>query len=145
MGFDLRRLRRGEWLVALSAVVLLVSMFALSWFGSIGPTSGWDVLIHERWFILLTIVVALALVVTQATRRSPAVPVSLSVIVFVIALINLAWLFYRVVISVPADQQAGAWIGLVSAAGIVVGAFLSMRQEGISERDAPSEIEKVDL
>ena len=145
MSFDLRRLRRGEWLVALSAIVLLVSMFALAWFGSYGPTSGWDVLIHERWFILLTIALALALVVTQATRRSPAVPVSLSVIVFVIALINLAWLFYRVVISVPADQQAGAWIGLVSAAGIVVGAFLSMREEGISERDAPAEIETVDL
>lgn len=145
MGFDLRRLRRGEWLVALSAVVLLVSMFALSWFGSSGATSGWDVLIHERWFILLTIVLALALVVTQATRRSPAVPVSLSVIVLVIALINLAWLFYRVVISVPPDRQAAAWIGLVSAAGIVVGAFLSLRQEGISERDAPPEIEKVDV
>lgn len=145
MSFDLRRLRRGEWIVALSAVVLLVAMFALPWFGSYGKNSGWDTLIHERWFVLVTIGIALALVITQATRRSPAVPVTLSVIVTVVALINFAWMFYRVVISVPGDQQAGAWIGLVSAAGIAVGGFFSLRDEGIAKRDAPAEIERVEL
>jgi hypothetical protein len=160
MRLDPSRLRRPEWIVAASAVLLLVFMFALKWYApndvlaraaaTLGfkvSVNGWHGLAHLRWLVLLTILLALALVYFQATRRPPAIPVSLSMIVTVLALLTLLGLFYRVVISVPGTdvRKAGAWLGLASAAALLYGAFESMRTEGIAERDGPGEIETVRL
>ena len=160
MSLDASRLRRPEWIVAASAVLLLVFMFALNWYapndvlaraaatlGFNASVNGWHGLAQLRWLVLLTILLALALVYFQATRRAPAIPVSLSMIVTVLALLNLLGLLYRVVISVPGTdvRKAGAWLGLASAAALLYGAFESMRTEGIAERDGPGEIETVRL
>ncbi len=156
MGFDPRRLRRGEWLVALSAVVLLASMFLLNWYGPAGASSAansgassnaWNSLSNTRWLMLVTVAVAFALVYFQGSRRSPAVPVSLSVFVSVFAFIAVLALIYRVFIDLPGNGQveakAGAYVGLVSAIAMLVGGFLSMRDEGITDRDAPQKIETI--
>jgi hypothetical protein len=45
-----------------------------------------------------------------------------------------------VLINPPASEQTGAVLGLISAIGLAYGGFLSLREEGISRRDAPSEI-----
>jgi hypothetical protein len=36
--------------------------------------------------------------------------------------------------------RAGAYLGLLSAIGIMVGGYLSLRQEGVARRDAPANI-----
>jgi hypothetical protein len=161
--FDPSRLRRGEVIVGAGAVALLASMLALKWYGlsselsptasSLGlPTSvnGWHGLTQLRWLMLVAVVCGLALFYTQATRRAPAVPASLSVIVTVIGLVTSLALLYRVVINEPGpdsviEQKAGAFVGLASAIAIFVGGFLSMREEGVAEADAPREIEVVTL
>ena len=86
----------------------------------------------------------------QATRRSPAVPVTLSVLVFVVALITLIALIYRVLINEPGpnsliDQKPGAFIGLIATLAITIGAFLSMREEGIAAADGPAEIPTISV
>lgn len=162
MRFDLARLRRGEVIVGASGLVLLASLFLLKWFGLSGAllrlakgfgtsssVTGWNSLSHVRWLTLVTIIVALLLVVFQAGKRSPAVPVSLSVITFVLALVNALALIYRVLISLPGPDSAfhrklGAWIGLVAALALVAGGYLSIRQEGVLERDGPGEVPTVD-
>lgn len=141
-----------------SAVVLLASMFWLKWYalndvlartaatlGFSRSVNGWHGLTSLRWLVLVTVLCALALVCFQASRRAPAIPVSLSVIVTVLSLLTVLALFYRVVIDVPGDQarKAGAWLGLASAAALLYGAFLSLRTEGIAQRDGPTEIETV--
>ena len=96
MELDLGRLRRGELIAAGSAVVLLVVMFLLKWYGVGGvvgafaaragisaSVNGWHALTILRWLMLLTIIAALALAYLQASQRSPALPVSASVIVTV--------------------------------------------------------------
>jgi hypothetical protein len=157
MDVDPSRLRHGEWIAAASALLLLVLMLFVPWYGvsatgastaGSGRTTsytGWTVLTDLRWLILLTVVAALALAYLQASRRAPAIPASMSVIVTVLALITVLALLYRVVISVPGrlDQKAGAFLGLASALGILYGAYASMRQEGIAGRDGPQEIETV--
>jgi hypothetical protein len=100
--------------------------------------------------MLLTVVCGLALVYLQAARRAPAIPVSVSVIVTVLALLTVLVLIYRVLINEPGsdaviEQKPGAFVGLASAVAIAVGGYLSMREEGIAERDAPPEIETVSL
>ena len=78
MDFDASRLRRGEWLAGASAVLLAIFLVGGKWYGGAGRTggslTGWQALTDLRWLLLVTIVAAVGLVFTQATRRAPALP-----------------------------------------------------------------------
>jgi hypothetical protein len=136
---DLRpsRLRRGELIAGAGAVALLVFMLAVNWAGS---RTGWQALVTLRWLIAVTIAVTFALVLTQIGRRSPAIPVTLSVIVTVLGAISVLALIYRVLINPAAHQHAGAYLGLLSALALAYGGFRSMREEGIAPGDGPRDI-----
>lgn len=141
MDLDPGRLRRGELLAGTGAVLLLVFLLAGKWYGhGSGARTGWQALTSLRWLLVVTIAAALALVAAQVTRRSPAIPVTLSMIVAVLGLITVLALIYRVLISPAAHEQAGAFLGLLSAIGLAYGGYLSLREEGIARRDAPREI-----
>jgi hypothetical protein len=144
MDFDLARLRRGEQLAGASAVLLLVFVFVLEWYDGAGRTggslSGWQGLVDLRWLLLVTIAAALALVFVQATRRAPAVPVTMSMIVIILGLVSAVALAYRVLISAPAHQQVGAYLGLLATLGLAVGGYLSLRREGLAARDERTDI-----
>jgi hypothetical protein len=137
MDFDASRLRRGELLAGAGAVLLLVFMLAGKWAGS---RSGWEALVSLRWLVAVTIGAAFGLVVVQTTRRAPAVPVTMSLIVTVLGIITVLALIYRVLINPPAQEHAAAYLGLLSAIGLAYGGYLSMREEGIARRDAPRDI-----
>jgi hypothetical protein len=154
MGIDFSRLRPGEIIAGASGVLLLVFMFVLPWYdvkSTLGVSTrlnGWHALTHLRWLMIVTVIAALALAYFQAARRAPAIPVTLSVIVTVLALLTVLLLIYRVLINVPGgdglvDVRAGAYLGLLSALALLYGGFASMRQEGISPSDAPTEIETI--
>jgi hypothetical protein len=129
-------------LAGAAAVLLAVLMLAVHWYGA---RTGWQVLTSARWLVLITVLAALALAFTQVSRRAPAVPVTLSLIVTVVGTVNGLWLLYRVAISAGAHQRAGSWVALVTAWLIVVGGFWSLRREGISPADEPREIPVVRL
>ncbi len=137
MGIDPARLRRGELLAGAGAVLLTVLMLAGKWAGG---RSGWQALVSVRWLLAVTIILAFALVITQVSRRSPAVPVTLSLVLTVLGPISVLALIYRVLISPPAHQHAAAYLGLLSALGLAYGGYLSLREEGVARRDAPGEI-----
>jgi hypothetical protein len=128
-------------LAGASAVLLLVFMLFGKWYGGGGGSrTGWESLVGLRWLLAATIAAAFGLVITQATRRAPAVPVTISLLVAVLGVISVLALIYRVLINPPAHEQVGAFLGLVSAVGIAYGGYLSLREEGIARRDAPREI-----
>jgi hypothetical protein len=145
---SLDRLRAGELIAGASAVALLVFLFVPEWYalkGNFARTAtilhartswnGWWGLSGARYLVLVTIAVALALVYFQATERSPAVPVTLSVIVTVLGVASVIAVLYRVLAGPPSGgslvaQQAGAYLGLVASVGIAYGGFASMREEG---------------
>ena len=144
----LSRLRAGEWVVTAGSVVALVSLFALPWFRKFpfAPTSdGWNGFSHGRWVLAVTIVAGLALFLFQAMRRSPAIPVTLSLFVMLLGAVSAAWLIYRLLISPPhATREAGGFIALASALAIAYGGWLSLHEEGIAPEDAPAEIPTVE-
>jgi hypothetical protein len=140
MDFRVARLRAGEMVAGLSALALLVLMLVVHWYGA---RTGWQSLAHLRWLALATIVGALALTWFQATRPAPAIPSTISILVIVIGLVTVVWLAYRVVVSSPAHQHVGTVLGLICACGIVAGAFVSLRQEGIAPMDEPADIPTV--
>ncbi len=141
MDFRASRLRSGEIIAAIAAVILLVDLLAPSWYsvgGAPGPSvTGWEALTVMRWLILVTVAVALALAWFQATRRAPALPSSLSVIATVLGTITTLTLIWRVVISLPGPDgpagsisaEVGAYVGLVSALLLAAGALWSLREE----------------
>jgi hypothetical protein len=144
MDFDLSRLRRCELLAGAGAALLLVFMLALSWYGGSGRAggslTGWEALTNLRWLLVLTIAAALVLVFVQVTRRAPAIPVTMSMFVAILGLISALALVYRVLVNPHPHQQAGAYLGLIAAIAIAGGGYWSMRREGISSKDAPSDI-----
>jgi hypothetical protein len=144
MDFDASRLRRGEWLAGATAVLLAIFLVGGKWYGGTGPTggsmTGWQALTDLRWLLLVTIVAAAALVFTQATRQAPAVPATMSLVVMLLGVVSVLALIYRVLISPPPHQEAAAYLGLLSAIGVTVAGYLSLREEGIARRDAPTEI-----
>jgi hypothetical protein len=150
-------------IVGAGGLVLLASTFLLSWYGftlSPGPSSakvviatslnGVHALTTTRWLILAVIVASGLLVYLQGTRPAPALPVTLSLIVMLLGDVCVVALIYRVLIALPGpsgatDQQLGAWIGLISACAIAGGGYLSLREEGISPKDAPTDIPTVSV
>jgi cytochrome bd-type quinol oxidase subunit 2 len=146
MDFDPGRLRRGELLAGAGAVLLLVFMLAGEWYGrGAHARTGWESLTTLRWLALVTILAAFVLLITQMTRRAPAIPVTMSLIVTVLGLITVLALIYRVLISPAAHEQAAAYLALLSALALACGGYLSLRQEGIARCDAPAEIPLVRL
>jgi cytochrome bd-type quinol oxidase subunit 2 len=144
MDFDPSRLRRGEMLAGASAVLLAIFMVGGKWYGGAGRTggslTGWQALTNLRWLLLVTILAAVGLVFAQVSRRAPAVPVTMSLIVMLLGIVTVVALIFRVLIDPPPHQQAGAYLGLLSALGIALGGYFSLRQEGIARRDAPNDI-----
>lgn len=146
MQFVPSRLRRGELLAGAGAVLLLVFMFVLHWEGhGAGALTGWQCLRGLRWLLLVDSLVALVLVVLQATRRAPALPVAFSLIVSVLGTITVLALIYRVLIDPAAGQQLGAYLCLAAALVIAGGGYLSLRTEGILPSDGPQDIPTVSL
>jgi hypothetical protein len=144
MSFDPSRLHRGEWIVGAGSVVLLASMLLLPWYGSSHTVDGWNGLKHLRWLVVVTLVAAGAMLLFQATRRAPAIPVTIDLFVSVLGGLTSAWLVYRVAIDPVAGRKIGGWVALAGAIAIAYGGFDATRRQGIEPQDAPAVIPTVD-
>lgn len=161
MGFEWSRLRRAEIAAGVAAVVLLLAMFLLPWYGYKGDLAplaaklgvktsadAWHSLSTTRWLMLLTIAAALALVYLQGTRPSPALPATFSLFVWLLGGLTSLVLIYRVLINVPGpndvvSRDVGGFVGLVASIVIGFAGYRSLRAEGIAPHDAPKEIPTV--
>jgi hypothetical protein len=151
MSFDPSRLHRGELIVGAGSVVLLASLLLLPWYGYAGAAparsrtlDGWHALTHLRWLVVVTVLVAGVFLFFQATRRAPAIPVTLSLLVVVLGGLSAAWLLYRVGINPAGGRKVGGWVALASAIAIAYGGGSSLHREGLAPRDAPAMIPTVD-
>jgi hypothetical protein len=137
--FNAGRLRSGEWIAGASAIALLAVFLLLPWYGYTAlphapEITGWQEFTHLRWLIVVTVAAALALALLQAACQAPALPVTLSVIASVLGALTSLWLIYRVLIEVPGShgeltQRPAAYVGLLCALVLTVGAFRSLRTE----------------
>jgi hypothetical protein len=126
---DLRRLRFGEWLALAGGVLLIVSLF-LPWYGDV---SGFEAMTVIDILLVLIAAVGIALAVLQATQTTPALPVAFGVLTVVIGAIGVLLVLFRLIDS-PGDvggPAAGAWLGLVAAAGMTVGGWRALANEHV--------------
>ncbi len=128
------RLRRGEIIVALSAVVLIVLVFAVPWVSFANPGGGhtsanaWTSFPTLRWLLLVTAALGLLVAYLQAARSAPALPVALDQILVPLAAITTLVLLIRLLTG-SGSPQVGGWLGLVATAALTAGVFTALRAE----------------
>jgi hypothetical protein len=157
---DTTKLRLGELIAGVSAILLFIVMF-FHWYGiktglssqgsaifksitgqSVGSTVGvsaWQIYSYTDLLLLLLIILAIGMVVLSATERSAAVPISLNAIVTAFGGLMTLIVLYRL-INQPGPNEFvtvkfWGYFGLLLTAGIAVGSFLAMRDEGTSFSD----------
>jgi undecaprenyl pyrophosphate phosphatase UppP len=157
--FDAGRLRRGELIAGGGGIVLLLAIFALPWFevtsasGASTSLSGWQSLTDIRWVLLIAIAISSALLVATWARRSPAVPVTLSMISTVLGAVAVLCILFRIIdhpslASASASATAavtvkpGIYVGLAAALVVAYGSYRSLRTEGSTFGD-PASVETV--
>ena len=153
---DLRRLRAGEWVAAASGVALLVSLF-LPWYRpevcitgypvrdvtDCPGLTGWESLAAIDVLLAFVAAGGVLLAIVTAVQSVPAVPIALSALVTIAGALGVLLVLFRLA-DLPGDaiaRQGGLWLGLAGALGIVVGAFIAMRDEirpGATRPDIPA-------
>jgi hypothetical protein len=138
---SLGRLRTGEWLVVAAAIVLVVALFALHWYGGVDPRDGWRAVPALRWLILVTVTVALVTALTQV-RPGPGLSAALDVVALVLSSLTLVLLAIRLA-TTGATLAVGAFVGLTASIALVTGIFLALRTEQGRPADPAHPIEVV--
>jgi hypothetical protein len=155
---DANRFSQGQLIAAVSAVLLFIFMF-LPWFEipgveatlpeglpediDLGGAPGIEPESLNAWeaenpldiFLLLTVLVALGGVLLASSGGGAGVPVPLSMATFLLGSLATLMILYQV-FDVPGDldRKIGLFLGLIAAAGIAVGGYLSMQDEATGER-----------
>jgi hypothetical protein len=141
------RVHVGELVSAVSALLLLILMFAVKWYGVAGvpdpsyarpAVSGaedaWNALPGVRWILLAAILAAVGSVALHASQRRHGTKTDTSRVVATLGTIAALLLVYRVLIALPGggtviDQKLGAVLGLACALGIAWGGYESILEQ----------------
>ena len=141
------RVHVGELLSAGSALVLLIAMFAVKWYGVAGvpdpsyarpavssAVDGWNALTGIRWLMLVTVIAAVGSVVLHVSQAQHGVKTDTSRLITALGGLTAALLAYRILVALPSpdkviDQKLGAFVGLAAALGVLWGGC-----ESIAER-----------
>lgn len=158
----MRRLRAGEWLALIGALVLLVSLF-LDWFGldadafrGVLPQAVADAVAKDGWSslgwfvdVLLVVAIGLALWLAVATVTAPAAQaVAAGVLTAAVGTVVLAVLLVRVVTQPDlgagapnelVDVRTGAYLGLAGCLALAAGAWLAIGDERTDARESAYE------
>ena len=137
------RLRVPDLVAGAGGFALLASMF-LHWYGLALPGGRAREVTAWQAFSVLDVVLALlalvpfALVFTQATRDSAALPVLFSVLTTCAGAIAALLILYRIA-NQPGpndvvEVEAGAWLAFLAAVVVAAGGWASMRVEAMPGR-----------
>jgi hypothetical protein len=158
---DFSKLRLGELVAGACGALLFIDMF-LSWYGISGVSvstpignfsnsgtsvtyNAWDIFSYTQLLLLLLVIVAVGAAVLTMTQRSVALPVAASVIVTALGAFVAIIVLYRI-INQPGpnsviDVKFGAYLGFLLCAGVTLGGFMSMRDEGTSFGEAAQQVQ----
>jgi hypothetical protein len=165
---DIGGVPRGALIAGIAGAALFIIMF-LPWFGIGGElgeqieqaqqiaeefgvagaeeadtnANAWESFDFIDLVLLVTVIVAVGLAVMSAMGSSVNLPVAASALTAGIGIIATLLVLYRI-IDPPesADREYGVFLGLIACAGVAVGGWLSMQEEGTTftgERDRLSD------
>jgi hypothetical protein len=151
---DLNRLRQGEQIAAIAAIVLLLDMFIFKWFGlkvsgttplggfsAEGSKNAWGSFSFIDIVLFITVLAALGMAYLTAADLELDLPIAASVIVAVLGGLSTILVLIRLisppdfgvdVSGIDHTRKIGAFIGLIAAAALTYGAWRAMQDEGAS-------------
>ncbi len=164
MTFKPTRLAMADWVIGISAIALMIDLFAVPWFAYRPEyqaiaivlarrvnANGWQAFTFVGPFTLLVAVAGIAVFWLQGTRRSPALPVVVTTLLAPVSLALVVLLAVRVLLDQPSvplagggsaiEARPGAYFAVILSSAIFVGVYLSLRREGVAAEDAPTEME----
>ncbi|MGD0198169.1 MAG: hypothetical protein ABSC56_09730 [Solirubrobacteraceae bacterium] len=131
MRLNPRRIRPAELLALGSGLLLAVSLF-LPWYEfPSGQHDAFNSLTVAEIPAIGAAVLALALVLATVFQRSPALPVALAVWTTAVGFLAVVVLVVRTLTlpGMATERCYGLWLALAGAVGVLVAAWLSMRDE----------------
>jgi hypothetical protein len=133
---DLRRLRLGEWIAAISGFVLIASLF-LPWETGAdgGELNGWQSLAAVDVLLTALGVAAIAVWIVTATAKAPAPGVAAEALVTPFALVLSVICAFRAS-GIDGD---GAKLALLGSVGVLAGVLVGMRSERLSRPGRPTD------
>jgi hypothetical protein len=126
-----RQLRVGE-VTALGGSICAIVSLVVPWYDSpAGKLDAWETFGPATALLLAAISASLAMVVSSLTERSPSLPVAIVVWCVPVSLAAVIAAVVRIIERPDhaSGLAAGPWLALVGAAGMLVGAWLAMRDE----------------
>ena len=139
---DPRRLSWGDWCAAIAGVVMLVALF-LPWYSVDGvKQNAWQAMAFDDVILAVAAVLAIAAALVVSLRRVSSLSVAATSLALLPAAIGLIVTVYRLVSPAPPGDvslEIGAWLALLAAIGIGVGAWAGAKDEGPARRSAEAE------
>jgi hypothetical protein len=146
---DLRRLRAGEWIAALSGALLLASLF-VHWYHR-GPVacialagvkcpspdgfSGWESFAVIDVALALVGLFALALWVITATQPTAAMGIAMDALLTLLGIVATVIVIVRLAnlpdLGPHVKRTTGIYLALAGALGVVIGGWLAMQNERV--------------
>jgi Na+-transporting NADH:ubiquinone oxidoreductase subunit NqrE len=127
----LRWPRSGELLAAAGVICVVVALLEPWYQGPSGQLDAWDTFGPAVALLLAATSAALALIVATVTERTVALPVALAVWTVLLGLIAVIAAIVRV-LERPQHSTGlciGAWLALIGAVAILLGAWQALRDE----------------
>ena len=145
------RLSTGEKVAGGSAVLLFIFMF-FDWFtvdissgdGLFSVSAGgnaWEAFSWIDLFLLLTVIVAVAVVIIRVSDAIVEPPFSINTAVAILGGLSVLFVLYRIIDppidtgdlpGVDVSRAIGVYLGLLASAGIAYGGYRAMQEEGTS-------------
>jgi len=138
----------GYAVAGISGLALILIMLLFAWFAT--PFNGWDAFkaFHDwvLFFLIFTAFAGMALALVGSTTRVDlpvaisAIATALGVISFIILIIYLISPPSLVIAgqagtaSISMGREVGIWFGLIAVAGVAIGGYMAMQEEGTSFR-----------
>ncbi len=152
------RLRVGEMIAAVSAILLFVFMF-FDWFAvecfnnsnllfyvqcSLPGRNAWDTLDYVPGVLLITVFAALIAAALHLTIAPRELPAAVNALVAILGIVSVLLILYRIVeppihdvegtITYQGTARFPVFLALLAAVGVALGGFWAMREEGIREQ-----------
>lgn len=149
---DFSRVRTGEMIAGVSGIALFIFMF-FKWFGIDAPdvtlpqgvagvevdsVTAWQAFDFIDVILLLAVIAAVGLMLLSAAQANVNLPVAASAITAGLGILATLLVLYRIIdppelaAGFDTTRKIGVFLGLIASAGIAVGGWLAMQEEGTS-------------
>jgi hypothetical protein len=159
---DFTRLSKGEKVAGVSGILLILFMFIFKWFGlkvggdvgtfgiSVeGSENAWGSYGFIDIVLFITALAAIGLAVLAASESEMGLPVAASAVVAGLGVLSVVLVIISIIsppdlgadlsgTGIEHTRKIGVWLGLIAAAGVAVGGYMAMQEEGTSFGDQAS-------